>query len=145
MTKDQAPLIPPLGGGCRAQPDGWGFHRPLETIGKSKPRRLRKMLTPQEVKLWNWLRESMRPQGYHFRRQVPIDRFIVDFACLKAKLIIEIDGGGHGTDSGQAADAARDHILEARGFRVLRFWNHDIDFQKVVVMDTILAALESML
>jgi very-short-patch-repair endonuclease len=109
------------------------------------PRRLRKQLTPQEVKLWNWLREGFRPLGFHFRRQVPIGAFIVDFACLKHDVIIEADGGGHGSDDALRRDAERDAALSALGFRVLRFWNHEIDREKSIVMDTILAALEKRL
>jgi very-short-patch-repair endonuclease len=57
-------------------------------------RRLRKMLTPQEVKMWNHLR-AWRDQGFHFRRQAPRHGFIVDFVCLKYRLVVEIDGGQH--------------------------------------------------
>jgi very-short-patch-repair endonuclease len=58
-------------------------------------RALRKRLTPQEAKLWVKLRE-LKPLGFHFRRQAPIGRYIVDFASLKQRLIIEVDGGQHG-------------------------------------------------
>jgi very-short-patch-repair endonuclease len=109
------------------------------------PRHLRKHLTPQEVKLWNWLRENFRPHGHHFRRQVPVGRYIVDFACLKRRVIVEADGGGHGTDAGRRDDEARDTFLRGQGFQVLRFWNHEIDRAKQSVMDTILAALENRL
>jgi very-short-patch-repair endonuclease len=104
-------------------------------------RNLRKRLTPQELKLWNWMREGPVRQGHHFRRQVPIGRFIVDFACLKPALIIEVDGNQHGSDLGRLRDAARDRWLASAGYRVLRFSNHDVDHAKEVVMDTILAAL----
>ncbi len=104
-------------------------------------RRLRRSLTPQEVKLWNWLREGPVLQGFHFRRQAPIGRFIVDFACVKSRLIIEIDGSQHGSDHGRLRDRRRDEALAALGFRVLRFWNHEIGLEKTMVMDTIHAAL----
>jgi very-short-patch-repair endonuclease len=55
-------------------------------------RSLRKRMTPQEVKLWVHLR-SWRKRGFHFRRQSPRDDFIVDFVCLKQRLVIEVDGG----------------------------------------------------
>lgn len=103
-------------------------------------------MTPQEVKVWNWLREGVVPVGWHFRRQVPIDRFVVDFACLKAMLVIEIDGDQHGRDPAKlAADQARDAILVGRGHRVLRFTNTDVDRRKRVVIDTIMAALQNSL
>jgi hypothetical protein len=60
----------------------------------------------------------------HFRRQVRIGRYVADFASHSAKLIIEVDGGQHaGT---MEADAARTKVLEAHGYRVLRFWNNDV-------------------
>jgi len=139
---DPTPMIPPRRGGWRAERDGWGHRLPVTSLPSSLPRRLRKVLTPQEVKLWNWLREGFRPLGFHFRRQVPIASFIVDFACLKHDLIVEADGGHHGSDDGLRSDADRDAVLSALGFRVLRFWNHEIDRGKTIVMDTILAALE---
>ncbi len=80
-------------------------------------------------------------QGFHFRRQAPIGRFIVDFACVKSRLIIEIDGSQHGSDHGRLRDRRRDEALAALGFRVLRFWNHEIGLEKTMVMDTIHAAL----
>lgn len=103
-------------------------------------------MTPQEVKVWNWLREGVVPVGWHFRRQVPIDRFVVDFACLKAMLIVEIDGDQHGRDPARlAADEARDAALGGYGHRVLRFTNADVDCRKRVVTDTVMAALQSSL
>jgi very-short-patch-repair endonuclease len=138
-------MIPPRRGGWRAKRDGWGPRLPRTTVRSSIPNQLRKQLTPQEAKLWNWLREGFRPLGYHFRRQVPVDTYVVDFACLKHDLIVEADGGGHGTEIGRARDARRDAVLTALGFRVLRFWNHEIDRDKEMVMDTILAALEKRL
>ena len=62
--------------------------------------------------------------GTHFRRQVQIARYIVDFACHAKRVIIEVDGGQHATQS--AADAERTSVLEANGYRVLRYWNNDM-------------------
>jgi very-short-patch-repair endonuclease len=98
-------------------------------------------MTPQEVKLWNWLREGLSPQGFHFRRQAPIGLYIVDFACLRARLVIELDGSQHGSPAGQESDRKRKRELNLLGYRVLRFWNHEIDREKQSVMDTIFAAL----
>jgi len=83
-------------------------------------------MTPQEVKLWVHLR-SWRQRGYHFRRQAPREIFIVDFVCLKHRLVIEVDGGQHNFDAHAARDAKRDRQLALQGFRFLRFWNNDID------------------
>jgi very-short-patch-repair endonuclease len=89
-------------------------------------RALRKRMTPQEVKLWVHLR-SWRKQGFHFRRQSPLDDFIVDFVCLRHRLIVEVDGGQHNFDAHASRDAKRDHHLTSHGFRVLRFWNNELD------------------
>jgi very-short-patch-repair endonuclease len=87
---------------------------------------LRKRMTLQEVKLWVHLR-SWRRQGFHFRRQASREGYIVDFVCLKHRLVIEVDGGQHNFDAHAQMDARRDHVLAEEGFRVLRFWNHEID------------------
>ena len=116
----------------------WGRPQASASIGEA--RRLRGTMTPQEVKLWNRLRR-LRPQGHHFRRQVPIGRVIVDFACLKARLAIEIDGGQHGREPFLKRDRDRDRALEALGFRVLRFWNAEVDENPDAMIDTILAVL----
>ena len=89
-------------------------------------RSLRKRMTAQEVKLWVHLR-SWRKQGFHFRRQAPRSGYIVDFVCLKHQLIVEVDGGQHNFDGHARRDASRDGHFVRRGFRVLRFWNNDID------------------
>src|SRR5262249_47653908 len=89
-------------------------------------RRLRKRMTRQEVKLWTHLR-SWRGRGFHFRRQAPRDGFIVDFICLKHRLVIEVDGGQHNLDAHARRDAKRDDHFTQQGFRVLRFWNNDVD------------------
>src|SRR6185295_20128994 len=89
-------------------------------------RRLRRTMTPQEVKLWVHLR-AWRERGYHFRRQSPRNGYIVDFVCMKHKLIVEADGGQHNFDEHATQDQRRDRHFERDGFRVLRFWNNDID------------------
>ena len=89
-------------------------------------RRLRKQMTPQEVKLWVHLRE-WRKRGFHFRRQAPRAGYIVDFVCLKHRLVVEVDGGQHNFDTHAWLDAKRDVQLASEGLRTLRFWNHQID------------------
>jgi very-short-patch-repair endonuclease len=79
-------------------------------------------MTDSERRLWHYLCQKQL-DGFHFRKQCPIGPFVADFACLKAKLVIEVDGGQH-ADS--ATDAARDSWLAAHGYRTLRFWNNDV-------------------
>src|SRR3954468_7136460 len=89
-------------------------------------RDLRKAMTRQEVKLWVQLR-SWRQRGLHFRRQSPRAGYIVDFVCVKQKLIVEVDGGQHNVDKHADKDRVRDLRLTRDGFRVLRFWNNEVD------------------
>jgi very-short-patch-repair endonuclease len=101
-------------------------------------RRLRKSMTPQEAKLWVFLRE-LRGQGLHFRRQVPIENFIVDFACLRHHLVIEVDGSGHSYYRQASRDTERDLRLGELGFRVLRFSNEDVGRGIEQVINAVLA------
>jgi very-short-patch-repair endonuclease len=93
--------------------------------------------TDAERRLWQILR-AKRLDGYKWKRQLPIDRFIVDFACLRHRLIVEADGSQHGEE----VDGRRDAYLRAQGFRILRFWNNDILTNEEGVAGAILAALE---
>src|SRR6185312_15621891 len=87
-------------------------------------RRLRSEMTAAEVLLWRQLRN--RGTGPKFRRQVPIDRYVADFACVAAKLIIELDGRPHDDPEQQEHDRNRDAWLRAHGWHVLRFPNEQI-------------------
>jgi TrmH RNA methyltransferase len=99
-------------------------------------RQLRTDQTPQEQALWYHLRRG-NVDGRRFRRQVPIGPWIVDFACLTARLVIEVDGSQHG----DARDSRRDHGLELRGFRVMRFWNNEVDQRLDDVLESIFRAV----
>jgi very-short-patch-repair endonuclease len=110
-------------------------------LANETARALRKRLTPQEVKLWVKLRE-LKGLGYHFRRQAPIGRYIVDFVSFRSRLVIEADGGQHGVPEAARSDQVRDAFLRSQGFRVIRFWNSDIDTNLSGVMESILSALE---
>jgi very-short-patch-repair endonuclease len=79
--------------------------------------------------------------GFRFRRQHPLGPYVVDFFCPTARLIVEVDGGQHAKRS--ATDAQRTAWLEARGYRVLRFWNNDTLSNTEGVLLTILAALRA--
>ena len=81
---------------------------------------LRTEQTQLEERLWHELR-AKRLDGWKFKRQVPIEGFIVDFVCFEARLIVEMDGPLHGKPEQQAKDAARDAALRGQGFRILRF------------------------
>jgi BirA family biotin operon repressor/biotin-[acetyl-CoA-carboxylase] ligase len=85
-------------------------------------RTLRRASTDAETRLWHHLR-NRRLLGFKFRQQAPIGRHVADFACEQARLVIELDGGQH-ADS--ATDAERTAAIEAAGYHVLRFWNHDV-------------------
>ena len=106
--------------------------------GTPRARALRRDQTDVERKLWSLLR-GRRLDGFKFRRQVPIDRYFADFACVEAKLVVELDGGQHADQAGY--DAARTQTLEALGWRVLRFWNPDVVLEPEGVIGTILVHL----
>ena len=87
-------------------------------------KQLRRSMTPWERKLWY---EYLRFRPEHFRRQKPIGEYIADFSSEQAKLIIELDGGGHYSEQQRSADELRTGELEKEGFTVLRFSNYDVD------------------
>src|SRR5690606_16779366 len=95
-------------------------------------------LTEAEQLLWKHLR-SRRFGGHKFRRQQPLGPYVVDFVCFGSRLVIEADGGQH-LDSEH--DRARDAWLAAAGFRVLRFWNHEILTETQAVLARIHRVLE---
>ncbi|MEQ8699893.1 MAG: DUF559 domain-containing protein [Bauldia litoralis] len=111
-------------------------------MADKQARRLRKTLTPQEARLWSHLR-TWRGDGFHFRRQVPRAGYILDFACLRHNLVVEIDGGQHARHGAMAHDARRDATLRQSGLRVLRFWNADVDRNLGGVLDAIRMVLRA--
>ncbi|MFL1406127.1 endonuclease domain-containing protein [Marinobacter sp. M1N3S26] len=100
---------------------------------------LRSNMTDAEHLLWRHLR-AKRIEGAKFRRQHPIGPYVVDFVELKHQIIVEADGGQH---NGCDNDSERDDWLTRKGFRVLRFWNHDILGQTDVVLEEIYRALRA--
>ncbi|HQZ70656.1 MAG TPA: endonuclease domain-containing protein [Anaerolineae bacterium] len=103
-------------------------------------RHLRQRMTDAQRLLWSRLR-GRQMDGFRFRKQHPVERFVLDFYCPAAKLAIEVDGGQHNEPSGQARDAERTQMLDHAGIRVLRFWNHEVLGNLDVVMHVIWAVL----
>src|SRR5512147_1111061 len=103
-------------------------------------REMRHPQTPAEATLWHALRN--RKTGFKFRRQHPIYRFIIDFYCAKAKLLIEIDGESHLEPSQEEYDKARTEYLEELGYKVIRFTNNDVRFNLNEVANKILQTIE---
>ena len=102
---------------------------------------LRKRDTWAERLLWSWIRDR-RFSAYKFRRQHPYPPYVLDFFCLEARLNIELDGGQHGLADQRNQDTDRDAMLEARGIKVLRFWNGRLRREKQIVRDLIWRTLQ---
>ena len=150
IRKAQTVRLPlPLAGG------GWGGGLSASEVSMAEPkspawkvasklrsnaRTLRRNSTDTERILWSELRDH-RLNGAGFRRQVPIENYVADFICHAAKLVVEIDGGQHFSDQAERADAARSAVIEAKGFLVLRFTNHDVTKNRVGVLEAIAAAV----
>jgi very-short-patch-repair endonuclease len=97
-------------------------------------RDLRKNATEAEALLWNRLR-ARQMEGAKFRRQQPLENFIVDFVSFEKRIVIELDGGQHAEDKDK--DEERDICLKNNGFTVLRFWNSEIFENLEGVLETI--------
>ena len=94
---------------------------------KDKRRKLRNNMIYVEQRLWGSLR-NRQLRGYKFRRQSSIGRYIVDFYCPGADLVVEVDGDTHYEPGAKAYDRGRQRYLEAVGLKVLSFTNQDIDY-----------------
>jgi len=104
-----------------------------------RARGLRREQTDAERLLWRHLR-SRHLNGFKFRRQHPLGRFIVDFCCSECCLVVELDGGQH---AGQTqTDARRTAYLNQMGYRVIRYWDHEVLTHPDAVLQDILCALE---
>ena len=113
---------------------------PIDRFRRASARRLRAKATETEILLWKRLR-TIETAGTHFRRQVPIGPYVCDFACLAARLVIELDGSQHNTDAYRAKDERRTRWLESEGYRVIRFWNNDLAHNMEGVLETVYTAL----
>ena len=118
-SKSDIPLSPTL------SLEGRGNSPNYTQFAQKKAKELRQKMTDAETTLWNILR-AKRFSGYKFRRQQPIGKYIVDFVCMQAKLIIELDGGQHNFSENQLIDQQRTDFLRNCGYNVIRIWNNDI-------------------
>jgi very-short-patch-repair endonuclease len=109
---------------------------------KARSRELRSSMTDAEIALWVKLRRKQL-HGLQFYRQKPLGKFIVDFYCPAAQLVIDIDGGQHYRDDGRIRDGLRDSYLESLGLRVLRFSNLDVLNNVESVIAAIVQRLET--
>jgi very-short-patch-repair endonuclease len=111
--------------------------RNARTLGRA--RALRRTMTDAERILWSRLR-NRRFAHYKFRRQVPLGPFIADFVCFDRRLIVELDGGQHAQQ--KEYDADRTNWLAENGFRVVRFWNHELTLDREAVEELIWSRLQ---
>jgi very-short-patch-repair endonuclease len=105
-----------------------------DEFARTAARRLRRTPSDAETALWRVLRAG-RAGALRFRRQVPIGRYIADFACLRERLVVEVDGSQHAEQADY--DAARTADLEALGFRVIRYWANDVLRDPHAIVDAI--------
>ena len=106
----------------------------MDTKLKNYARQLRKNSTDAEYRLWQSIR-ARQLLDYKFRRQNVMGEYIVDFICLRAKLIIELDGGQHAEQVDY--DLKRTQFLESQGYQVIRFWNNEVLQQHDAVLEKI--------
>jgi very-short-patch-repair endonuclease len=127
--------LPPCGGGL-----GWGGREEPRHLYHKLARELRKNLTDTERWLWGRLR-GKQFGDFKFRKQAPIGRFVVDFVCFERKLVVELDGDQHARIVEE--DNSRTQWLNSQGFRVIRFWNHEVFEDVDMVMETIWLGLQT--
>ncbi len=139
MTQRQShPVSLPL---CGEGIGEWGSTS-TRSMANETARYLRRNKTSAERRLWGKLR-ALKTLGFKFRQQVPIDNYIVDFACFSKRLIIEVDGATHSTAEEREKDATREAHLRRQGFRIMRVWNREIFDNVDGVMDSIVAVLNT--
>ena len=137
---------PTLEGGSKSSISGWGENSKQDAIHKypkshiNYAKEMRNNPTDAEAIMWKYLRNS-NLCGIKFRRQQPIDKYIVDFMSASEKLIIELDGGGHNSGINQIYDSKRDEYLSKLGYTVIRIWNTEIYKNIDGVLDYILKVI----
>ena len=109
----------------------------MKRLNVDRARGLRQTMTDAERVLWRHLR-NRQLSGFKFRRQHEVDRYIVDFVCTEALLIVELDGGQHADQV--EYDERRTQQLQRMGYRVLRFWNNDVLSDIQSVLEVVLGA-----
>ena len=114
--------------------------RDRETRSRRFAKTLRRRMTDAETILWSRLRRGQL-NGWKFRRQHPVGPYIADFACIDAKLIVEVDGATHASERELAHDRKRTAFLTTRGYALYRLWNTDVFENLDGVLDGLLAAL----
>lgn len=129
--------IPPNGFAATLPWSGGKRSRLSSAMSVNRARNFRKNLTDEETILWSELR-LLRQKKLHFRRQVPRDGYILDFACLKAKVIVEVDGVQHAMGRQKQSDKVRDAHFESLGFIILRYWNSEVRNELDAVVTDIL-------
>jgi very-short-patch-repair endonuclease len=100
-------------------------HAAVSRAERARAKNLRVAMTRAETLLWRYLK-AHHVDRLGFRRQVPMQQYIADFACHSARLIVEIDGASHDFEARQRRDAARDRWFQSQGYRVLRFTNEQV-------------------
>jgi len=122
---------------------GWGRrmfrHEKPKTIARARVLRL--SATKHERRLWRELRMLNR-NGYHFRHQAPFRGYILDFVEHSRKLIVELDGNQHGIEENLTRDEMRDKVLFDQGYKILRFWNREVEESMAGVIGKIVFELE---
>lgn len=124
------------GGQTNQSPRRWADETALK-----RGRHLRRDMTDAERTLWFRLR-GRRLEGYRFRKQVPLGHYVADFACMAPRLVVEVDGGQHASQIER--DETRTEWLQSQGFKVLRFWNHEVSENLDGVLLTIVDALREL-
>ncbi|TAH38325.1 MAG: endonuclease domain-containing protein [Alphaproteobacteria bacterium] len=113
----------------------------ITSFQRQRSRKLRKDSSNPERKLWQELR-LLKAEGFHFRRQHPIDRFYVDFICLDRKLAIELDGYSHTLETEYQRDLQKEQCLKDQGFRLIRFDNKDVYQNMEMIIENIKLKLQ---
>jgi very-short-patch-repair endonuclease len=117
-------------------------HATVRERQRGRAKQLRQAMTPAETLLWRYLKAN-RVDGLGFRRQTPIQNYILDFVCHSAKVIIELDGASHDFEEQRKADEKRDAFFVSEGFQVLRFTNEQVMSNLEGVVETIRQVVSS--
>jgi very-short-patch-repair endonuclease len=115
------------------------MHRKVPDPHRHFAKTMRADATVAENLLWQAVR-NRQLEGFKFKRQVPLDGYILDFVCFEARLILEVDGSQHADNT---RDLVRDAFFRGQGFRILRFWNDEVVQNLDAVCLAILAELKN--